>query len=322
MVNYTCKRCGYNTSIKTHLLNHYGRKKPCNNLLGGPSIEECIQDFCNEKNIKFKKCVQMRSNALAPTHSSEKTYKSALEMRSNAFKCVGNAFKCVEEPINGYFCNNCGKNFKLQRYLVQHQKRYKCYNNNSNDDLHDLSTKLTEIKEELKKDIDKEYRAKLDSKDEMIEFLRSEISVLLKEKGNTYTTNNLVIQPFGKENTKYIKREYIDKLLSIAPIKCIPNLLEYIHFNPEHVENQNVKIPNKKDSFAKVYDGTKWEYKDKHETIENMTDKAYGIINKHYDQGANKYIDSITEKVAVKDKDIMKKIQKDTEVMILNKQSK
>ena len=29
-----------------------------------------------------------------------------------------------------------------------------------------------EMKEEIKKDIDKEYRARLDSKDEMIEFLR------------------------------------------------------------------------------------------------------------------------------------------------------
>ena len=27
MVKYTCKRCGYNTNIKTHLLNHYKRKK-------------------------------------------------------------------------------------------------------------------------------------------------------------------------------------------------------------------------------------------------------------------------------------------------------
>ena len=48
----------------------------------------------------------------------------------------------------------------------------------------------------------------------MIEFLRKEISVLLREKGNTYTTNNLVIQPFGKENTEYIKSEYIDQLLA------------------------------------------------------------------------------------------------------------
>ncbi len=318
MVNYTCKRCGYNTSIKTHLLNHYKRKKPCNNILNGPSIEKCIMEIEVYKNNNMEKCVGMRSNALEPTHILEKTYKNALE-------CVENALECVENPVNlesGIFCNNCGKKFKHRRYLIQHKKRYNCYVKNSHDDIIDLSKKLTEMKEEIKKDMYKEYKAKLDSKDEMIQFLRSEISVLLKEKGNTYTTNNLVIQPFGKENIEYIKRDYIDKLLAVAPIKSIPNLLEYIHFNPEHIENQNVKIPNKKDSFAKVYDGKKWEYKDKNETIENMTDKAYGIINKHYDQGSNKYIDTITEKLATKDKEIIKKIQKDTEVMILNKQSK
>lgn len=318
MVKYTCKRCGYNTNIKTHLLNHYRRKKTCNNILKGPEINQCILELSVSNDIKFKKCVGMRSNALEPTHIDKKTYKNALECVENALECVGNK----ENSENEYFCNNCGKVFKHRRYLMQHKKRYNCYIENSHDELIDLSKKLTEMKEEIKKDIDKEYRARLESKDEMIEFLRKEISVLLREKGNTYTTNNLVIQPFGKENTEYIKSEYIDQLLTKAPIKSIPNLLEYIHFNPEHIENQNVKIPNKKDSFAKVYDGTKWEYKDKNETIENMTDKAYGIINSHYDQGSNKYIDDMTQKLAQKDKDIMKKIQKDTEVMILNKQSK
>ena len=41
-----------------------------------------------------------------------------------------------------------------------------------------------------------------------------------------------------------------------------------------------------------------------------MTDKAYGIINKHYDQGSNKYIDTITEKLATKDKEIIKKYKR------------
>ena len=62
---------------------------------------------------------------------------------------------------------------------MQHKKRYNCYVKNSHDDIIDLSKKLTEMKEEIKKDMYKEYKAKLDSKDEMIQFLRTEISVLL-----------------------------------------------------------------------------------------------------------------------------------------------
>ena len=33
---------------------------------------------------------------------------------------------------------------------------------------------------------------------------------------------------------------------------------------------------------AQIFNGVSWEYKDKKETIENMTDKAYGILNKHF----------------------------------------
>ena len=53
-----------------------------------------------------------------------------------------------------------------------------------------------------------------------------------------------------------------------------------------------------------------------------MTDKAYGIINEHYGQGSNKYMDDINKKIGEKDKGILKRLLKDTEAMILNNQGK
>ena len=89
MVKYTCKRCGYNTNIKTHLLNHYKRKKTCNNVLKGPEINQCILELTESNNIKFKnafKCVQLRWLQ----RTLIKTYKNALECVENALECVGN----------------------------------------------------------------------------------------------------------------------------------------------------------------------------------------------------------------------------------------
>ena len=50
-------------------------------------------------------------------------------------------------------------------------------------------------------------------------------------------------------------------------------LLKYIHFNPEHIENQNIKIPNKKEPYAEVFNGSIWEISDKKRTIKDMTDQ-------------------------------------------------
>ena len=51
-----------------------------------------------------------------------------------------------------------------------------------------------------------------------------------------------------------------------------------------------------------------------------MTSNAYGIINKHYETGSNSYMDNFKDNYDNEDKDIVKKICKDTEIMILNNQ--
>ena len=227
------------------------------------------------------------------------------------------------------------KHLQKKNNLYRHKKHF-CYNNNiqkeNNEKIYtatEVKQTLSEMKEEIKKDIElehqkilMEFKSELKCKDVLILELRKEIGVLLTQKGNIYTTNNLVINPFGKENTHYISKEYINKLVQNGPMNCIPNLLEYIHFNPKHIENHNIKIPNKKENFAQVYNGDQWEYQDKKQTIENMTDKAFGIINEHYDEGTNQYMDKIKNKIEESEKITVKKIHKDTEIMILNNQNK
>ena len=47
---YICPRCRYNTKIKTHMMNHFNRKKKCKVNYNNLSIEDCIIKLKNTKN--------------------------------------------------------------------------------------------------------------------------------------------------------------------------------------------------------------------------------------------------------------------------------
>ena len=162
----------------------------------------------------------------------------------------------------------------------------------------------------------------IENKDNIINELKNQIDVLLKNRGNntinniTYNTQ-IVINPFGKEDLSYITEEYISRLIQSGPVNSIPKLLKHIHFNPEHVQNHNIKIPNKKEAYAEIFNGNKWEISDKKRTIKDMTDKAFLIINSHY-LGGNEYMNEFKDKYDNNNKPLNKRITKDTEMMILN----
>ena len=60
-------------------------------------------------------------------------------------------------------------------------------------------------------------------------------------------------------------------------------MIEAIHFNDEKPENKNILLPNKKDNLVKVFEGDKWIYKNKNDTITALVDSKYNIIDDHYD---------------------------------------
>ena len=52
----------------------------------------------------------------------------------------------------------------------------------------------------------------------------------------------------------------------------------------------------------------------------SMSNRAYGIINKHYQSGTNTYMDQFKLSYDSNEKKIIKRITKDTELMIINNQ--
>ena len=59
--------------------------------------------------------------------------------------------------------------------------------------------------------------------------------------------------------------------------------MKTIHFNPNHPENHNIKISNKKQKYANVYNLGNWEFKNKKDVIENIVDNGFNIIECHYE---------------------------------------
>ena len=125
-----------------------------------------------------------------------------------------------------------------------------------------------------------------DPKDILIEKLMQENMELIDKVGNI---NNIQINinNYGNENLDYLTTDFISNLIKI-PYKAVPKLIKHIHFNPEHPENHNIKIPNKKQKFALTHKDGKWEYRNKNELIEDIVDTSYNMLDCYL--GGNKMV--------------------------------
>ena len=292
MVLYYCPRCGYSSNLKTNLKRHFLKKNTCTVTRKNINIEDCLA-MIEGKSYNF-------------TENSLKIIQKNPENSLNLFKNPENSLKSKKYSKKTIHCTQCGKEFTRKDNLKVHIKSY-CKNIIGGN--YKLSSE----------------NINNDNKDIIIDELKSQIEVLLTKVGNTTnnTTNNTIninINAYGKENIDYITGNIINKLIEYGPYKSIPRLLKQIHFNPEHKENHNVKILNRKEKYAKIYTGDKWELRDKKETIEDLSDKAYNIIEDHY-EGGNKYMDKFIQDFDY-DGSLAKKIHKETELMILNNQDK
>jgi hypothetical protein len=98
-----------------------------------------------------------------------------------------------------------------------------------------------------------------------------------------------------------------------------------VHFNDAKPENKNIMLPNKNDNLVKVFEGDRWVYKDKKETITNLVDSKYMIIDDHFEDNNNKLPRYISrEFIKFKkyyddsDKDMVENLKKDCELVLLN----
>ena len=319
MVEYLCHRCGYNTNKKCNIIQHLNRKNVCSPILGDISIEDIKKHY----NLENKR-LNPNESKMNPNESKMNPNES--KITPNYSKITPNETSLKINPIDynetKYECIYCNK----------------CYSTNSHMRRHEKTCKIKIEKKEKDNEI-KELK-------EMVEKL------LVNSDGNTITnnTNNnsnnnsnnntnsnntinntININNYGEENTKYITSDFILNLLKFKPAKVIPELIKHTHFNEAHPENHNIKITNKKGPHIKVMKNNKWEFQNKEETITDLIDRQQMHLNNEDVEEKIEEKCSISEKNNIDrcislynsdDKDYMKRLYNDSELIVINNSNK
>jgi hypothetical protein len=220
-----------------------------------------------------------------------------------------------DELKKSYKCDYCNESFSTHAHKRRHE-------------LHRCKEKTTTYSDLLKQK-DKELASLKKEMDKQRKDLMKQIEVLLTKVGNTNTTinntNNIQLNNYGKEDLSHITDNQKTQMLKM-PYGMIPKMIESVHFDDNKPENRNIMIVNKKDKYIKIVENGKWVYKDKKETLEDLIDGKYYILDEHYNEipeselnelQRNRYKEFQT-KYDSNDNDLHKKLIEKTEMTLLN----
>ena len=299
MGEYKCFRCGYIAQQRVHLKNHLNRKKICKVLYDDMSIEE-VKFFYNfEITQNSSKSPQKSSflvkNILKNPHFSEKS-----PQKSSFFE------------NQDLLCKYCSKMYSRIDNLKRHLNTCK-------------KKKESEQLMLLEKELELQYKTK-----EIEELKKKLENKEITNITNINTTNNtnIIINNLGEENIKYLKSGKFAELLQ-GIYGAVPKLIQQIHFNPEHPENQNIKYPNKKNPYLKIMKNNKWQIVNKKPELLDLIDsKCFMLKEKYYsilEKGKYKLtdtqrsrIDAFMNKYDKEDTEVILDLINKTELILLN----
>jgi hypothetical protein len=282
---YKCDFCNISTKIKQHYMRHLKTKKH--------RVNAGILIFDGKET-----CPEI--GAMTPNDP---------KMTPNDPKMTPNDPKMTPNKPQ-FKCDYCDKTFSTKAHKRRHEL-HKCKENNDNvyKILNNQDAKI-KILEKEKKEL---YR---------------KIDELIKKVGDTNIQNNIenkiIINSYGNEDLSHITDKIKDELLKI-PYGAIPKLIETIHFNDKMPQNKNIKYPNKKENVVSVYQGDKWVFKDKNETINDLIDSKYCVIDTHYDEidtelptFTKKSYSSFKKVYEGGDEEFVKNLKKECDMVLLN----
>lgn len=171
-----------------------------------------------------------------------------------------------DDPHNEYhFPCECGKKYVHKQSLVLHQKTCK----------HIQSTKQDTIC--ISTD---EFQALKDKS----ELLDNRLTLLQNNIENTRNRSKL-INAFGSENIDYITEKVIADCISTEH-ECIREIIKKIHFDKNHPENRNIKIPNKNlpHALVKTEENNKWKTMNRKDACRDMVHSGYLILSNMYQE--------------------------------------
>ena len=219
------------------------------------------------------------------------------------------------ETGNTEFSCTCGKSYASREGLSRHKP---ICTNKPNDQIIQYYEEQLESSKNEKKAIEKEKEALQHQIDELI---LAQTQVI---NNNIGTQVNITINAFGKENLDYITEKQCLKIANQV-FNSVPTAAQIVFFNPDHPENHNIKIPNKKEPYAMIMkEDSTWEMTDRKKAIEIMTQKSYSVAESSYEKVYSKVKESkrhnfqtFMDKMNEQDPGLWRKFQQELEMKII-----
>ena len=223
------------------------------------------------RHLKTKKHQSNIANSLIPMVMNTNEHK----MNTNEHKMNTNEHKMntnETENADKYYCEFCFDLFTTFAHKRRHELHRCKENNNSKDILLNEQTKqIKKLEKTVDKLIDKAGNTTINN---------------IQSSQSTHNQQNIKLNNYGSEDLSHITDFFKTNLLGL-PHGMIPKMIEAVHFNSEKPENKNILLPNKKDNKVKIFSGDKWVYKNKTETIDDLIDGKYFIMDTHYETVCN-----------------------------------
>ena len=283
----TCKSCNFSTykneNFKKHIESHHHKLKigkideqPTYKCKGCGKLYNKKYEY--DRHINSKNPCKFDPSKNPPISLQEKVIQPDKKLQNSSNN--NNQFKC----------NYCNKLFSRKDNLDRHLS-YRCKikiqkDNEKEEIFKKLLDKLEEIEkqnEELKNEM-----TKMKKKDKI-----QKINNLNKGTINNSVDNsnnnviNIQLVAYGKEDyDKLTEKEY--KIIINKGFKSIQEAVKSLHFNKNRPENHNIYISNIRDNYVMIYDGNKWELRNRKETIEELFIAKKDILVDKFDELLNK----------------------------------
>jgi hypothetical protein len=304
MPEHICSLCNFTTKLTANYTRHLTTNKHTK-LYNSVKTNDTIN---NKK--EYTPAQNQHKSHLDQHKTSTNQHKSNLDQHKTSTKPA-------QTIDNILFCDFCGKKFKTKDNKTRHIRKY-CVNNKS----------ITNGEAELLKDLLMEQKEMFNQERKE---LYKQIETLLSKVGNTTNIqsnikNTINLNSYGNEDMSHITDKLKSELIKI-PYAMIPKMIEAVHFNDNKPENKNISLTNIRDNKIKIFSDNKWIYKDKDETINDLVDGKYYILDNHFMfQEKTKNIDNDSKTNYIKfreffnddDKDLVAKLKRQCELVLLN----
>jgi len=220
------------------------------------------------RHLKTKKHINNSNNSVISMvmtqKDPQKTQKDPKKTQKDPQKTQQNL-----EKIDKYYCEFCFDLFSTYAHKRRHELHRCKHNTNINKLLNEKNNQIKKLEKTVDKLIDKAGNT-------TINHIQS----------NQNNQQNIKLNNYGDEDLSHITDFFKTNLLGL-PHGMIPKMIEAVHFNSDKPENKNILLPNKKDNKVKVFSGDKWVYQDKSDTLNDLIDGKYFIMDTHYESVCN-----------------------------------